>query len=112
MSEHAHPNYYKIWAILCGLLLVSITGPMLGIRVLTLMTAFGIAIIKAYLVAKNFMHLNIERRYVSYLLGTVLVFMLLFFAGVAPDVMEAQGDQWIKPAWLEKPLPAEHPAGH
>jgi caa(3)-type oxidase subunit IV len=112
MSEHAqahsHPNYLKIWAVLCALLVVSVAGPMLGIRVVTLLTAFGIAIVKAYMVAKNFMHLDIERRYVSYLLGTVLVLMLLFFAGTAPDVMKAEGDQWTKPAWLAAPAHEEH----
>jgi caa(3)-type oxidase subunit IV len=89
MSEHAahETNYVKIWAILLGLLAVSIVGPTLGIKVVTLLTAFGIAIVKAYLVAKNFMHLNIEPRYAVYLLCTVLVFMLLLFAGAAPDVM-------------------------
>jgi caa(3)-type oxidase subunit IV len=112
VSEHAHPNYYKVWAILCGLLVVSILGPTLGIKIVTLMTAFGIAIVKAWLVAANFMHLNIERRYVSYLLGTVLVFMLLFFAGTAPDVMKPQGRNWAKPAWLAAPAPPEHAAGH
>ncbi len=112
MSEHAHPNYFKVWAILCALLLVSITGPMLGIKAVTLITAFGIAIVKAYMVAKHFMHLNIERRYVSYLLGTVLVFMLLFFAGVAPDVMKAEGTHWTKPTWLAGTAHAEPPAHH
>ena len=38
---------------------VSVVGPMLGIRAVTLITAFGIALVKAYLVAKNFMHLNV-----------------------------------------------------
>ena len=28
-----------------------------------------------------------------------LVFMLLFFAGVAPDVMKDEGSGWVKPAW-------------
>ena len=36
---------------------------------------------KAYLVAKNFMHINVEKRFVPYIVLTVLVFMLLFFAG-------------------------------
>jgi 4-alpha-glucanotransferase len=35
---------------------------------------------------------------VVYLLTTVLVFMLLFFAGVAPDVMKHEGRNWVKPA--------------
>ena len=103
MSENAkhaghEVNYVKVWAILLGLLVVSILGPFLGIKVVTLLTAFGIAIVKAYLVAKNFMHLNIEPRYAVYLLTTVLVFMLLFFAGSAPDVMKHEGANWVKPA--------------
>jgi caa(3)-type oxidase subunit IV len=99
MSEHAHPNYVRVWAILLGLLIVSVLGPMLEIRALTLITAFGIAIVKAYLVAKNFMHLDIEKRYITYMVGTALVFMLLFFSGSAPDVMKPEGHQWEKPSW-------------
>ena len=96
-TAHEHPNYIKIWAILLVLLCISIAGPFLGIKVVTLITAFGIAIVKAYMVAKNFMHLNIERRFVIYLIMTMLVFVLLFFAGVSPDVMKWQGDNWVKP---------------
>jgi caa(3)-type oxidase subunit IV len=96
-TEH-EVNYVKIWAILLGLLVVSILGPFLGIKIVTLITAFGIAIVKAYLVAKNFMHLNIEPRYAIYLLTTMLVFMLLLFAGSAPDVMKHEGTNWVKPA--------------
>ena len=111
MSEHAEHevNYIKIWLILLALLVVSILGPFLGIKVVTLITAFGIAIVKAYLVAKNFMHLNIEPRYVVYLLLTMLVFMLLLFAGVAPDVMKQEGSNWVKPAvHVELQAPAHH----
>ena len=111
MSEaaHAHPNYVKVWVWLVILLVISVAGPFLGNLLITLATAFGIAIVKAYLVARNFMHLNIERRYVVYLVSTMLVFMVLFFAGVAPDVMKHDGDQWTKPNW-ESPstLTAEH----
>jgi caa(3)-type oxidase subunit IV len=83
--------------ILCALLVVSVVGPMFEIRVVTLITAFGIAIVKAYLVAANFMHLNIEKRLATYILTTCLVFMFLFFAAVAPDVMKHDGDNWEKP---------------
>ena len=101
MSEaHAHhPNYVKIWAILLVLLIVSVLGPMLEIRAVTLLTAFGIALVKAYLVARNFMHINLAPRYVTYLAATCLVFMLLFVAGAAPDVMKAAGRNWAKPSW-------------
>ena len=98
-EHHEHPNYVKIWLILLALLAVSVIGPMFEIRVVTLVTAFGIAVVKAYIVAVNFMHINIAKRYVSYLVATCLVFMLLLFAGTAPDVMRDEGDNWIKPAW-------------
>ena len=99
-AAHAHPNYWRIYWILVALLCVSVTGPMLGIRVVTIITAFGIACYKAYLVAKNFMHVNVEKPFVSYLLLTVVLFMILFFAGTAPDVMKMEGTRWQKPAWL------------
>jgi caa(3)-type oxidase subunit IV len=108
MSELHHPNYVKIWGILLVLLVISIAGPFIGIQAVTLITAFGIAIIKAYLVAKNFMHLNVEKRFAVYMLPTVLVFVLLFFAGTAPDVMKHDGWQWHKPA--VEAAPAAHAA--
>jgi caa(3)-type oxidase subunit IV len=115
-TEHTHVNYVKIWAILVVLLGVSVAGPMFGIKLVTLITAFGIALVKAYLVAKNFMHINVEKRFVPYIVATVLVFMLLFFAGAAPDVMKKQGTQWEKPAWLaasaESPGAAHEGAHH
>ena len=102
MSEehHEHPNYVKIWAILLVLLAISVAGPMFEIKIVTLVTAFGVACVKAYMVAVNFMHINIAKRYVSYLVATCLVFMLLFFSGTAPDVMKAQGVNWVKPGWV------------
>src|SRR5215813_4697033 len=91
-----HRNYVKIWAILTGLLVVSVTGPMVGIRVVTLIAAFGVALVKAYLVAKNFMHLDIEKPIVGWLLGLALVPMVLLYAGVAPDVQKSAGLRWSK----------------
>ena len=79
-GEHHHPNYVKIWGILLVLLVISIVGPMFEIRVVTLITAFGIAVVKAWLVAKNFMHVNIPPRYVAYFLITALLFMFLLFS--------------------------------
>lgn len=94
-EDHVHHgNYVKVWAILVVLLIISVLGPLTGIRWLVLFAAFGIAIIKAYMVAKNFMHVNVERRWVGYLLITCLVFLAILFAGVAPDVMKHQGLHW------------------
>ena len=113
-EAHAHPNYWRVYFLLLGLLVVSVTGPMFGIKVVTIITAFGVAAYKAYLVARNFMHVNTEKPFVTYLLLTVVVFMFLFFAGTAPDVMKRQGTRWEKPQWVAAHAealahpPAEH----
>ena len=107
MADHGSKHYVRIWGILLVLLVISIFGPFLEIWWITLVTAFGIAFVKAYLVAKNFMHLNVQPGFVVYLLVTCLVFMVLFFAGVAPDVMKKDGDNWVKAAVV-----VEGAAGH
>jgi caa(3)-type oxidase subunit IV len=91
-----HPNYVKIWAALVGLLVVSVVGSMSHIREVVLIAAFGVALVKAYLVAKNFMHINVEKRWVPYLLIMCLLFVAILFAGVAPDVMKHSGQNWSK----------------
>jgi len=104
---HHEVNYVRVWAILLVLLVVSVVGPMFEIRVLTLITAFGIAVVKAYIVAKNFMHLNIERPIVLYILAAMLGLMLQFFWGTSPDVMHHYGKNWENRAALDQP----HTAG-
>lgn len=110
---HAHPNYVRIWAILVGLLVVSVVGPMLGIRIVTLVAAFGIALVKAYMVAKNFMHLNVEKKIVHWALALALAFMVLLYAGISPDVGRDSGQRWVKTAgWHHLAQPAgEHETG-
>lgn len=96
-EAHAHhPNYVKIWAILVALLIVSVVGSMSHFREVVLIAAFGVALVKAYLVAKNFMHVNVEKRWVPYLLIMCLLFIAILFAGVAPDVMKHSGLNWNK----------------
>lgn len=119
MAQHAtahahagthHTNYVKIWAILLVLLIVSVIGPEFGIRVVTLITAFGIAIVKAWMVAKYFMHLNIEKKWVGYILVVMLAFMLVMFGGVAPDVLGDAGRNWEK--LYEEPAPGTSGGAH
>jgi len=94
-EPHSEMYYVKIWALLLVLLIISICGPMLEIKILTLVTAFGIAIIKAGIVASRFMHLNVEKKYIHYMLYFMLLMVAIFFAGVAPDVMRNEGTNWI-----------------
>lgn len=111
MSEDSHhTNYTKIWAILVVLLAISVAGPMLEIQVVTLVTAFGIAVVKAYMVAKKFMHISDAPKFITYLMMTCLVFMLLFIAGTASDIYKSSGDNWVKIErdWQYMPPLAHH----
>jgi len=110
MTEaHAHPSYVKIYFTLLALFAVSVLGPMLGHPWLTLITAFGIAVVKATMVAAYFMHINVEPRYIRRLMYVMLAFMLVLFAGVAPDVMKSEGTNWRK---LEPVRPAATAPAH
>lgn len=120
MSAHSHADahgeeahYIRIWAILVVLLVVSVIGPMLGIRVVMLITAFGIAIVKAYLVAKNFMHVDVEKPVVHWVLALALVLMVLLYAGISPDVGRDSGQRWVKSSgWHHLPAQPKEAAGH
>ena len=94
-GEHASPmGYVKIWAILLVLLIISILGPMLGHPVVTMITAFGIALVKAFMVAKFFMHLDLEKKIVWYMLTAMILMVAMFFFGSAADVMKSEGHNW------------------
>ena len=96
-KDHPHVNYVKIYIILLVLFAISVTGPLIGVKMLTLITAFGIAIVKAAMVAGYFMHLKFERRYIWWLMFVMLIALLLLFMGLAPDIMKDNGVRWTNP---------------
>ena len=105
-QEHAHHrNYVAIWGILLVLLAVSVAGPLVAPgfgptigRWVMLITAFGVALVKAYMVAKNFMHLDIEKPIVHWILLVALALMVLLYGALAPDVQKGEGSGWKKDA--------------
>lgn len=107
-EEHPHVNYIKIYVVLLVLLVISILGPEVakfmpqGIgKWITLITAFGIAIVKAYMVCGYFMHMKFERTYITYLMLSGVLGLLVFFSGVAPDVMNTEGTNWVNTSAIE-----------
>lgn len=112
MTAHgsATSYYVKTWALLLVLLIISICGPMIGIKAITLITAFGIAVVKAVIVASRFMHLNVEKKYITYMLLGMVLMMFLFFAGTAPDVLKPTGQHWEKV--YSEPVAAPQSEGH
>ena len=103
-------HYVRIYFLLLVLLAVSILGPVVGGTIdrqveifghqislglaLTLVTAFGIAVWKASLVIKHFMHLSIERPIAKIFLAASVLLLALFWGGVAPDVQLHEGRMW------------------
>src|SRR5689334_10396253 len=109
-----HVNYKKIYIILLVLLAISIAGPHFGIKWLTLITAFGIAIVKANMVVQNFMHLRWEKKIMKWVLLASVVIVALFWAGVRPDVGNHQGTNWSNDAAkaaVARGIPAPHEGG-
>ena len=106
MSHEYHDHtshYYKIYWALVGAFAISVAGTFTPWFWVTMIVAFGVATVKAYLVIKHFMHLNTEKPFTWYILGTALAFMVLFFAAVSPDVMNHEGSRGAKflngPRW-------------
>jgi caa(3)-type oxidase subunit IV len=93
-----HVNYFGIYITLIILFLISVAGPEVGDRFglhwLTLVTAFGIAVVKANLVINNFMHLRWEKKLMKWMLATSVILMLLMVAGISPDVLNHEGRNW------------------
>lgn len=122
-AAHHGPSYFKTYVTLMVLMFASLLGAWIGkevgILAITLVSAFGIALVKAYLVAARFMHLNIEKRFVVYMLVACLAFMFLFYSAIMPDIQRDTGTNWTKPQWIEReaayaagtwidPNPVEH----
>jgi caa(3)-type oxidase subunit IV len=93
-----HVNYFRIYVVLLVLFLISVAGPevgeLTGLRWITLITAFGIALVKANLVINNFMHLRWEKKLMKWVLATSVILMVLMVAGIAPDVLNHEGRNW------------------
>lgn len=105
MSSNSHPSYFKIYIMLLILFVVSVAGPefaeIFGLEgatrlVVILVTAFGIALVKAYYVLAYFMHLKFEKIYAPYILLSMVALLFVFFFGTATDAMKSEGHHWVK----------------
>jgi cytochrome c oxidase subunit 4 len=90
-AEHEHPNYFAIFIALMVLLGLSIAFGFIGNPVLMNVLVFGVAGIKAILVARYFMHLKFEPRFVTVILiGAVLCLVALYIM-TSPDIVWRNG---------------------
>lgn len=105
MAANSHPSYFKIYIMLLVLFVISVLGPEIAHwlnmegpsrLVLVLVTAFGIALVKAYYVLAYFMHLKVEKIYAPYILLSMVALLFVFFFGTATDSMMSEGHNWRK----------------
>lgn len=109
MSGHSTSSYTKIYIVLVVLFIISYVVPEVSSnQAAILISAFGIAVVKALVVAAYFMHLNTERKFVWYMLITTLSFMYLFYIALAPDIMKKEGHNWKSNIVVEVPEDTHH----
>ncbi len=86
-GEKAHPNYVAVWFLLVGLMVASVTISLFHFsESATVVVIFTIAVVKAVLVALNFMHLRFERLLIYSLAIVPLVLFFILTAVLFPDI--------------------------
>lgn len=83
---HGHPNYLMVFIALTVFMIISVFVDKLGLSGVTgSVLVYGIAVVKAYLVIANFMHLKYEPKLVDMFPYLSIACMVVLFFGVYPD---------------------------
>jgi caa(3)-type oxidase subunit IV len=95
-EPHSVSHYLQIWATILVLFVVSIAIAQIShSRPLVLIAAFSIAAVQAVLVAAYFMHLKEEKAYITYLLLSMMLALVLLYTGTMADVNHTSGTHWV-----------------
>jgi caa(3)-type oxidase subunit IV len=83
---NAHSRHYLlIWGWLVALVVVSVTVASVMPKLQAMVLIFTIAIIKALLVARNYMHLKNEKAIIYAIALVPLAFVVILLLGLFPD---------------------------
>ena len=85
MSDSHSRHYLMIWIGLLALVLVSVAAASILPKVQALVLIFAVAIVKALLVVRNYMHLKNERAIIYALVLVPLAFVIILFFALFPD---------------------------
>jgi caa(3)-type oxidase subunit IV len=87
-EAHARPSYVAIWWWLVGLLAAGVAAARLPAgKVAILGVIFGIAVVKATLVARYYMHLRGEHLLVLTIAGVPVLLVVGFILSLVPDMV-------------------------
>jgi len=84
--SNAHSRHYLIiWLWLLALVIVSVAAASILPKFQALVLIFAVAIVKALLVARNYMHLKNERAIIYAMVLIPLMFVIILLFGLFPD---------------------------
>ena len=85
-SQGVRPNYVAVWGWLVALMIVGLATSLLpGARALAVALIFATAVVKALLVALNYMHLKFEPRLIYAIAIVPVLFVLVLLVALFPD---------------------------
>ena len=85
VSDSHSRHYLKIWIWLLALVVVSVAAASILPKTQALVLIFAVAIVKALLVARNFMHLKNEKAIIYALVLVPLAFVIILLFALFPD---------------------------
>jgi caa(3)-type oxidase subunit IV len=85
MSNLHSRHYLTIWVWLMALVMVSVAAASMLPKFQAMVLIFTVAIIKALLVARNYMHLKNEKTIIYAIALVPLAFIVIFLFGLFPD---------------------------
>jgi len=84
--SNAHSRHYLIiWLWLLALVVVSVAAASILPKFQAMVLIFAVAIVKALMVARNYMHLKNERAIIYAMVLLPLMFVLILLFGLFPD---------------------------
>ncbi len=85
MSNAHKRHYFIIWIWLLALVILSVAAALVLSKIQAMVFIFAVAIIKALLVARNYMHLKNERAIIYAMVLVPLAFVLILLFALFPD---------------------------
>lgn len=86
-SAHQRPNYVVVWLWLVGLLVISLAAVYLPFsQAATVTMIFVVAVVKAFLVVTNFMHLKFEQKWIKTIALVPVVLFIIMTIALIPDI--------------------------
>jgi caa(3)-type oxidase subunit IV len=86
--DSRYPRYHTIWVWLMALLVAGLLSAFLPLgKPLAILLIFGVAVVKAFLVARHYMHLRTESLLIYAIAGIPVLLLLGMTLALVPDIV-------------------------